>query len=206
MKGFLKTWILEDSSENESFSQFGGKSGVGAQHMVVCMVDIILKLLETTQGRAAVISSQYDWSNAFDQQDPTKTIQKFIQLKIQASIIPILIDFISKRSMKIKFNGKQAGPFDLVGGSPQGSFIGQLCYTTNSHDNTEAINIIDEDKYQYIDDLNLLELIFLADVLRQYDFFAHVASDIGIDQRFLPPSATQTHNFNEGIALWTQQN
>ena len=50
--------------------------------MIVCMVDRILKLLETTEGRAAVVSSQYDWRNAFERQDPTKTIQKVITLRI----------------------------------------------------------------------------------------------------------------------------
>ena len=88
--------------------------------------------------------------------------------------------------MKVKFNGKQAGPFELVGGSPQGSIIGQLAYTSGSHDNTEQLNIQEEDKFQYIDDLDLLELIFLGDVLVQYNFRAHVASDIGVGQRFLP--------------------
>ena len=78
----MKKWILEDLSENKSFSQFGGKKGIGAEHMIVCMVDRILKLLETTEGRAAVISSQYDWRNAFERQDPTKTIQKVITLRI----------------------------------------------------------------------------------------------------------------------------
>ena len=72
--------------------------------------------------------------------------------------------------MKVKFNGKQAGPFELVGGSPQGSIIGQLAYTSGSHENTEQLNIQEEDKYQYIDDLDLLELIFLGDVLVQYNF------------------------------------
>ena len=177
---------MEDLSDNENFSQFGGKSGVGAEHMVVFMVDRILKLLDTTKGRVAVISSQCDWSNAFDRQDPTKTIQKFIKMKIRLSLVPILIDFISNRSMKIKFNSEQAGPFKLVCSSPQGSFIGQLCYTTNSHDYTETIHVSEEDEYQYIDDLNLLELIFLTDVLMQYDFRAHVASDIGLHQCFLP--------------------
>ena len=43
-EGFLKTWILEDIAQNESFSQFGGKKGVGAEHMVVCLVDRILRL------------------------------------------------------------------------------------------------------------------------------------------------------------------
>ena len=46
----------------------------------------------------------------------------------------------------------------------------------------------------------------MSDVLIQYDFWAHVASDIAIGQRFLPPSATRTQFYNNGIALWTQQN
>ena len=202
---FLKKWISDDISENESFRQFGGKKGIGAEHMLVCMVDRILKLLDTVEGRALVIRSQYDWSNAFDRQDPTKTVQKFIAMGICPSLIPVLIDFLSGRSMHIKYNGKQAGPFKLVGGSPQGSFLGQLAYTTGSYDNTEQLNI-EEDKFQYIDDLDLLELIILTDVLIQNDFRAHVASDIAIGQRFLPPSSTKTQTFHDGIALWTRQN
>ena len=86
-EGFLKTWILEDNSRHESFSQFGGKSGVGAEYMVVCMVDRILKLLDTTEGRAAVISSQYDWENAYDRQDPTTITQKSISMNVRPSLI-----------------------------------------------------------------------------------------------------------------------
>ena len=61
-------------------------------------------------------------------------------------------------------------------------------------------NIQEENKFQYIDDLYLLELIFVTDLLLQYDFRSHVASDIGLDQRFLPPSSTKTQTYNEGIA------
>ena len=125
---------------------------------------------------------------------------------IRPSLISVLVDFLSGRSMQIKYNGKLAGPFDLVGGSPQGCFLGQLAYTSGSHDNTEQLNIEEEDKYQYIDDLDLLELIILTDVLIDYDFRAHVASDIALGQRFLPPAATKTQTFNDGIALWTHQN
>ena len=106
----------------------------------------------------------------------------------------------------MKFNRKEAGPFDLVGGSPQGSITGQLAYTTGSNDNTEKLIIDEDDKYQYIDDLDLLELIILSDVLIHYNFRAHVASDIAIGQRFLPPSATKTQAYHDGIANWTRQN
>jgi hypothetical protein len=108
--------------------------------------------------------------------------------------------------MKVKFNGEQAGPFELVGGSPAGSYLGQLCYTTGCYDNTATLDIEEDDKYQYIDDLTLLELIFMADLLQDYNFRSHVASDIGLDQRFLPPSFTKTQAFHDGIAQWTDQN
>ena len=103
--------------------------------------------------------------------------------------------------MHIKYNGKQAGPFEIVGGSPQGCFFG-----TAGLYNRKQLNIEEDDKLQYIDDLDLLELIILTDVLVQYDFRAHVASDIALGQRFLPPEATKTQTFNDGIALWTHQN
>ena len=61
--------------------------------MLVCMVDRILKLLDTQEGKTAVLSSQYDWSNAFERQDPTLTVQKLIKMNIRSSLIPILIDF-----------------------------------------------------------------------------------------------------------------
>ena len=33
-----------------------------------------------------------------------------------------------------------------------------------------------------------------------------MASDIAVDQRFLPPEATKTQGYNDGIALWKNQN
>ena len=38
-----------------------------------------------------------------------------------------------------------------------------------------------EDKYQYMDNLNLLELIFLTYVLMQFDFSVHAALYIGFN-------------------------
>ena len=75
-----------------------------------------LFILDTPEGRAVIINTQYDWTSAFDRQDPTITIQKFVRMKVRSSLIPILIDFLSQRSMKIKYNQQQAGPFELVGG------------------------------------------------------------------------------------------
>ena len=104
--------------------------------------------------------------------------------------------------MYININHEQVGPFKLVGGSPAGSFLGQLCYTTGCHDNTYHVYISQDNKYQYIDDLNLLELIFMTDLPIEYDLSTHVV----IDQWFLPPNTTQTQVYDDGIAQWTREN
>ena len=73
----------------------GEKKGIGTEHLSVCMIDRILKMLDTREGRALVIRSQYDWAGAFDRQDPTKTVKKFILMGIRPELIPVLIDFMS---------------------------------------------------------------------------------------------------------------
>ena len=46
----------------------------------------------------------------------------------------------------------------------------------------------------------------LADILIEYDFREHVASDIGVNQKFLPVSQIQTQENLDRISLWTQKN
>ena len=44
----------------------------------------------------------------------------------------------------------------------------------------------------------------LVDILTEYNFLEHVASDVGVDQRFLPAEGCQ--NKSRKIALWTEDN
>ena len=59
---------------------------------------------------------------------------------------------------------------------------------------------------QYIDDLSVLDVVYISGLLSDYDFHSHVASDIGIGQRFLKPELTQTYYNNQSLALWTTAN
>ena len=150
--------------------------------MIVCMMDRILGLLDKP-GMRAIIRSSADWKSAFDRTDPTKTIQKCVRMGIRPSLIPIIIEFWSDRKMSVKFNQKESKIFTLIGGGPQGSQAGQASYIISSDDN--AYHITEEDRYKYCDDLSLLELVVLADILIEYEFTQHVASDVNIGQRFL---------------------
>ena len=154
---FLKDWIIDDISGNIYVGQFVGMKGSGTEHMLVCMVDRILKLLESRETGTAVIASMVDWASAFDRQDPTLAILKFIQLGVRPSLIPILVSYLSQRTMKVKFNGEQSEEQSLVGGGPQGTLLGLIEYLVQSNDNADSVS--EEDRFKYIDDLSVLEVI-----------------------------------------------
>ena len=145
-----------------------------------------------------------DWSQAFDRNDPTKTAQKFIKLGLRPSLVPVLIDNMSSRKMGVTFYGKLSKLWDLVGGSPQGSLVGQDCYMESSNDCTEGME--DEDIFKYIDDLNLLEIVSMLDLLQEYKYIEHVPNDIGVEDRFLPPQSFHMQQELNRITSSTKDN
>ena len=67
-----------------------------------------------------------DWSAAFDHQDPIIAIQKFTQLGVRASLIPLLVSYLSDRKMQVKFIGEVSRILTLTGGGPKGTLTGDL--------------------------------------------------------------------------------
>ena len=203
-EGFLKDWLLEDIGKNMDLGQFGGQAGTGTEHMIVCLINRILYLLDRHPDKSAVIAAFIDWASAFDRQDPTLSIQKFISIGVRPSLIPILVSYLSKRKMKVKFNGAESESLSLVGGGPQGSLIGQIMYLVQSNDNADMV--APEDRFKYIDDLSVLQIVSLAGILSSYNFKLHVASDIGVDQLYLSPSNYETQSTLDSITSWTNHN
>jgi hypothetical protein len=178
---FLKDWIMEDVAKNIDILQFGGQPGIGTEHLVVCLMDRILKLLDRYPDRSAVIMTCLDWSAAFDRQDPTLAIMKFIKLEVRPSLIPLLVSYLTDRRMQVKFNGELSEFLALIGGGPQGTLLGQIEYLVQSNDNADIVS--PDDRYKYI-----------------------VAADVGIDDQFLPADAYQTQDSLNYIANWTAEN
>ena len=177
---------MEDVSQNIDIGQFGGQPGIGTEHMIVCFIDRILQLLDTHHDKSASIATSLDWSAAFDRQDPTLAIIKFIKLGVRPSLIPLLASYLTDRKMRVKFNNVVSEFLDLIGGGPQGTLIGGIEYLVQSNDNADIVAA--EDRFKYIDDLSVLQLVLLSGLLTDYNFHQHVALDIGIDQKYLPAS------------------
>ena len=171
---------------------------------MVNLMDRILKLLDNNNNCSAVIASLVDWASAFDRQDPTLAIEKFIKMGVRPSLIPILVSYLTDRQMQVRYNGAYSGTYSLPGGGPQGTLVGLIEYFVQSNDNADCV---DPDlRTKFVDDLSVLELIMLSSLLTEYNFKQHVASDIGIDELYIPASSLQSQDNINTIADWTDQN
>ena len=87
---------------------------MGTEHLIVCYIDRILQLLDTYTDRSIVIAAAIDWANAFDRQDPTKAISKFIKMGVRPSLIPLLASYLTDRKIQVKFNNELSDLFTLT--------------------------------------------------------------------------------------------
>ena len=131
-------------------------------------------------------------------------IKKFIKLGVRPSLIPLLASYLTDRKMKVKFNNEVSDFLTLIGGGPQGTLIGGIEYLIQSNDNADIVP--EEDRFKYIDDLSVLELVMMTGLLKDYNFYEHVASDIGIGQSYLPPASYSTQGTLDKISAWTIRN
>ena len=72
--------------------------------------------------------------------------------------------------------------------------------------NNNADSVSQDDRFKFIDDLSILQIISLAGLLTEYDFHLHVASDVGIGQQYLPPSSYPVQDHLNSISRWTDEN
>ena len=203
-EGFIKDWILEDISPKIDKSQYGNQKGTSTEHMVVNLMDRILRLLDNNNNQSAVIASLLDWSSAFDRQDPTLAIEQFLKMGVRPSLVPVLVSYLSNRQMQVRYNGTYSSTYQLPGGGPQGTLVGLIEYFVQSNDNADCVD--PELRFKYVDDLTVLELVMLGMWLSDYNFKQHVASDIGIDEKYVATSNLKTQEDLNTIADWTDQN
>ena len=129
---------------------------------------------------------------------------QFLAMGLRPSLIPLVSNYLSGRQCIVKLNSSESNLTHLTGGFPQGSLIGQDAFLVTSDDCADHVD--EDDKYRYIDDLEILELVRLTGVLLEYDVASHVPSDVGTHQQFLPPSSCSTQTKLDKISLWTSSN
>ena len=203
-ENLLSEHIISDIKSNIDPAQYGNKKGLSITHYLVNMIHKILTALDSNSSseKNAVIAQLVDWSQAFDRQDTRDTVEAFIETGLRPSLVPIISNFFQNRVMTVKWHDCMSSIRKLPGGCPQGSTIGLLGYDVNSNDNAEHIPT--DLKFKFVDDLSTLELLnLLIAGLSSYNFRNHVASDIGIDQGYIPNQNLKSQDYVTKIENWT---
>ena len=201
---FLAEAIVSDMDPSSDPSQYGNKVGMSTQHYLINLLHKILVSVDknTPKEKYAAIIHFVDWSQAFDRQCPKLGIESFIENGVRKSIIPVLISYFQGRKMQVKWNGVFSSTRDLPGGGPQGCHMGQLMYESQSNDSGRCVE--DDERFKFIDDMSLLEIInLIACGIASYNFKYQVASDIAIDQNYIPSDNIKSQDILNEVASWT---
>ena len=198
--------LAEDMSRTRDKSQYGNQKNLSIHLYLIKMLHRILVSVDRNSQKEVfcVILNMVDWAQAFDRQSHKLGVQSFIANGVRSALIPVLINFFEDRKMKVKWKGFTSTFRNLNGGGPQGGTLGIEEYLSQSDDNCNILS--EEDKFKYIDDLSMLELVNLISVgIASYNFKAHVASDISIDNYYLPVENILSQKYVDSIEQWTEQ-
>ena len=74
----------------------------------------------------------------------------------------MLENYFQGRKGFVKWKDTYSDTKDIHGGGPQGGFFGIIEYLSQSNDNSETID--QEDKFKFVDDLTVLEIVNLLSI------------------------------------------
>ena len=136
---------------------------------------------------------------------PTLGVKSFIKNGVRAPLIPQIASFFEGRHMKVKWRGLLSSLRYLPGSGPQGSSFGILEYLSQSNDNSNNVPV--DDRFKFMDDLTLLEVIKLLDVgLASHNFKIQVPSNIPQHNQLIKSEHLKTTEYVKEINDWTEKN
>ena len=200
----LAELMISDMAEKWDPSQYGNQKGISIQHYLIKMIHRILTVLDNNSRRQtfAVIANLIDWKDAFPRQCPKLGIESFIQNGVRPALIPVLVNYFQDRQMSVKWHGCRSVPRKIHGGGPQGATLGILEYLSQSNNNADLVS--DLDRYKFVDDLSVLEIIDLLTVgITSYNLKHHIPSDLPVHNQFIPAKNLESQTWLDGINEWT---
>ena len=143
-----------------------------------------------------------DWKEAFDRQCPTLGVEAFLRCGVRPALIPNIINYFQNKKIHVKWQGNFSEIRRQNGGGPQGSIFGILEYLAQTNFNTDFLT--PEEKYKFVDDLSILEIINLLTIgMCSYNMKAHVASDVISQSTYIPSENLMSQQYLGNLEKWT---
>ena len=204
MEKMISEIMISDMKVKVDPAQYGNEKGTSIQHYLIKMVHRILTVLDNNSRREifAVVASLIDWNSAFPRQCPKLGVESFIENGVRGSLIPVLINYFQDRYMSVKWHGCQSVPRKINGGGPQGATLGILEYLSQSNNSADCVN--PEDRFKFVDDLTILEIVNLLTIgISSFNCKQQVPSDILDNNQYIPPENLTSQDNLDTINEWT---
>ena len=192
--------MISDMEEKLDPAQYGNQKGTSIQHYLVKMIDRILSALDNNSrgDTFAVLATLIDWNSAFPRQCPKLGIESFIQNGVRPALIPVLINYFQDREMSVQWHGVRSVPRRIFGGGPQGATLGILEYLSQSNNSADCVP--EDDRFKFIDDLSILEIVNLLTVgITSFNLKLQVPNDIPEHNQYIPAENLKSQKWLDDI-------
>ena len=175
------------------------------QHYLISLIHRIVSSLDNnSKGEVnSIIATFIDWSKAYSRQCHKLGIESFIRNGVRPSLIPLLISYFQNRKIIVKFHGKLSKPRNQPGSGAQGATLGNWEFLSQTNNSADCVPV--EDRFKYVDDLSILEIVNLLSVgLSSHNFKSQVAADIPIHGQIISKNDLKSQHYLNEINKWTR--
>ena len=151
-----------------------GIKGMSTTHYLINFLHFIQSNLDVKRPNA-VIGAFIDMSKAFNRVDHNILIEDLFKMGCPAWLLKTVISFLSNRTLIVNFKGSKSLPKQLPGGSPQGTFLGVICFIVKFNSallrppivRNNLLNQSKAVKAKYVDDSSIAVSVPLDDLLER---------------------------------------
>ena len=131
-------------------------------------------------------------------------VQSFAENGVRPSLLPILTNYFESREMRVKWQGKLSKPRQMPGSGAMGFTIGNWEFESQTNHNADCVP--KKDRYKFVDDLSILEIINLVNIgISSFNCKKQVPSDLPAYGKFVDGSQLKSQEYLDKINLWTEQ-
>ena len=205
MEKIISEMVISDMKPKLDPKQFGDQKHLGIQHYLVRLVHRILSNIDNNKKGdiKAVLCLFVDWKQAFSRQCHTLGVESFKKNGVRASLLPLLISYFEDRQMRVKWRGNLSEVRKLPGGGAMGATLGIWEFLSQTNNSADCVPM--EDRFKFVDDLTVLEIINLLNMtIEPYDIINHIPSDISTNNQFIQADQLKTQTYIEDLDKWSE--
>ena len=197
--------VMSDMKPKFDPKQFGNQKHLGIQHYLVRLIHRILSNIDNNKKGEirAVLCLFVDWKQAFSRQCHTLGVESFKKNGVRASLLPLLISYFEDRQMRVKWRGNLSEVRKLPGGGAMGATLGIWEFLSQTNNSADCIPM--DDRFKFVDDLTVLEIINLVNMaIEPYDIINHIPSDISTNNQFIENCQLKSQTYLEDLNNWSE--